>query len=60
MDANDIRYQVLKISTLLREMDELLVPDKIHLAPMQTYRIKDEAENLNRMIWRVEPWKLTD
>lgn len=60
MDANDIRHQILKISALLLELDELLVADKIHLAPMQTCRIKDEAENLNRMIWRVEPWKLTD
>lgn len=52
MDAQDIRKQSLKISTLLSELDELLTPDKMHLAPAHAMLIKEESEKLNRMIWR--------
>lgn len=60
MDDIPVREQMLKISNLLMELQELLTQSKIHLAPAQALLIKDESHKLASMIWRVDPWKLTD
>lgn len=60
MDDIPVREQIIKISTMLADLQELLTQSKIHLAPAQAMLIKEESQKLASMIWRVEPWNLTD
>lgn len=60
MDDIPVREQIIKISNLLAEMQEFLTQSKIHLAPAQALLIKEESHKLASMIWRIEPWNLTD